>query len=77
MGNSRHLGSGTLNVIMEMFTKMNNFSVKVIAEIVNIALHFSSLMPSSMDAGLKLIHRRTNANGENSNASLVSKWELA
>ena len=31
MGNSRHLGSGTLKVIMEMFTKMNNFRVKVIA----------------------------------------------
>ena len=30
-----------------------------------------------MDAGLKLIHRRTNANRENSNASLVFKWELA
>ena len=77
MGNSRHLGSSTLNVIMEMFTKMNNFSVEIIAEVVNTALHFSSLMPSSMDAGLKLIHKRTNANGENSNASLVSKWELA
>ena len=77
MGNSRHLGSGTLNVIMEMFTKMNNFSVTDIAEVVIIALHFSSLMPSSMDACLKLIHMRTNTNGENFHASFGSKWDLA
>ena len=34
MGNSRHLGSSTLNVIMEMFTKMNNFREEIIVEII-------------------------------------------
>ena len=62
-----------LTRITETFTKMKTLSLKDIAEDVRIAHGFSLLMPSSIGAGLKLLHKKFDTNGENSKKTLVSK----
>ena len=62
-----------LTSITETFTKMKTLSLKDIAEDVRIAHGFSLLMPSSIGAGLKLLHKKFDTGGENSKKTLVSK----